>query len=67
MEMSIILMILDLELVVEDRKRLLQREKRLVLSWKIRRIEILFLHLSVFGGGLISDTKHDYLEWKKLS
>ena len=50
MEMSITLMRLDLELVVEDRKRLLQREKRLVLSWKIRRIEILFLHLSMLVG-----------------
>ncbi len=50
MEMSITLMRLDLELVVEDRKRLLQRKKRLVLSWKIRRIEILFLHLSMLVG-----------------
>ena len=47
MEMSITLMRLDLKLVVEDRRRLLQKKKKLVLSWKIRRIKILFLHLSV--------------------
>ncbi len=50
MEMSIPLMRLDLKLVIEDRRRLLQKKKKLVLSCKIRRIEILFLHLSLLVG-----------------
>ena len=50
MEMSITLMRLGSEQVVEDNRRLLQKRKKLVLSWKIRRIEILFLHLSGVDG-----------------
>lgn len=46
MEISITLMRLDLELVLEDSRRLLQSKKRLVLFWKIWRIEILFLRPS---------------------
>lgn len=50
MEISITLMRLDLELVLEDSRRLLQSKKRLVVFWKIWRIEVLFLHPSELVG-----------------
>lgn len=50
MEMSITLMRLGSEQVVEDNRRLSKKRKKLVLSWKTGRIEILFLHLSVLMG-----------------